>query len=57
MNCYSQEGFGLVVKGLVEDHLPTVWSIDPEVVGIRLNIQIKKKIKQDSVFIYSVLIS
>lgn len=36
MNCYSEEGFGLVVKRLGEDHLPTVWAIDPEVVSIRL---------------------
>lgn len=32
----SEQGFGLIIKGPGQDHLPTVGEINPEVLCIRL---------------------
>lgn len=58
MNCYSEEGFGLIVERLGQDHLPTVWEINPEVLSIRLpnkHRQTQKHINKNTVIISFVL--
>lgn len=60
MNCYSKEGFGLIVERLGQDHLSAVWEINPEVLSIRLpnkHRQTQKHINKNSVIISFVLTS